>query len=73
MLHTIPAVVMEDGTIKLLEEIKISKQVNALVTILDDSYDVEGPLTTLLSQKSLAKDWDKPEEDEAWKHLQPEV
>ena len=73
MLHTIPAVLMEDGTIRLLEEIKISKQVNALVTILDDSYDVEGHFTSLLSQKSLAQDWDKPEEDEAWKHLQPEV
>jgi hypothetical protein len=24
----------------------------------------------LLSEVALAKDWDKPEEDEAWKHLQ---
>jgi hypothetical protein len=24
----------------------------------------------LLSEKALAKDWNKPEEDEAWSHLQ---
>jgi antitoxin FitA len=27
--------------------------------------------TVLLSQDALAKDWDRPEEDEAWAHLQP--
>ena len=25
--------------------------------------------TALLSERSLAEDWDVPEEDEAWKHL----
>ena len=25
--------------------------------------------TALLSERSLAEDWDAPEEDEAWKHL----
>jgi len=27
------------------------------------------PETMLMSEKSLAKDWDTPEEDEAWKTL----
>jgi hypothetical protein len=25
----------------------------------------------VLSERALAKDWDKPEEDAAWSHLQP--
>ena len=28
------------------------------------------PETALLSEAALAKDWERPEEDEAWKHLQ---
>ena len=28
-------------------------------------------LGLLMSEKSLAKDWLRPEEDEAWAHLQP--
>ena len=27
------------------------------------------PLTMLMSEKSLSKDWDTPEEDEAWANL----
>jgi hypothetical protein len=27
--------------------------------------------TALLAEAALAEDWLKPEEDEAWKHLQP--
>lgn len=28
--------------------------------------------TAWLSEPALAKDWDRPEEDEAWAHLQPD-
>lgn len=31
---------------------------------------VEAGENALLSEKSLAKDWDKPEEDEAWQAFQ---
>ena len=31
--------------------------------------EVEVPLTALLSEKSLAKEWLNPQEDEAWKDL----
>lgn len=27
--------------------------------------------TALLSEAALARDWNRPEEDEAWSHLQP--
>jgi len=40
---------------------------------LDDMESSESPPmeTVLLSQQLLAEDWERPEEDEAWKHLQP--
>jgi len=31
---------------------------------------VNGPETALLSEPALAEDWSRPEEDEAWSHLQ---
>jgi len=40
------------------------------VTILDEE---PAPLTlepTLLSERALAEDWNRPEEDAAWAHLQ---
>ena len=37
---------------------------------LDDEETIG---TALLSEASLAVDWDRPEEDEAWSHLQPEA
>jgi hypothetical protein len=42
----------------------------ALVTILEDRR-VAGPSeSALLSEAALAEDWDRPEEDAAWSHLQ---
>jgi len=35
-----------------------------------DTRDVSE--TALLSEEALAEDWNRDEEDEAWKHLQPE-
>jgi len=28
--------------------------------------------SALLSEEALAQDWNRPEEDEAWSHIQPE-
>jgi hypothetical protein len=42
----------------------------ALVTILDETQTIAAPETALLSEPALAADWNRPEEDEAWSHLQ---
>jgi hypothetical protein len=42
----------------------------ALVTILDERPTDQPSETALLSEVALAEDWDRPEEDDAWKHLQ---
>jgi hypothetical protein len=71
MLQTVQAVVDKNGKVCLLESIQLSKPRRALVTILDDEvFDDLPNITALLSEQALATDWDRPEEDEAWAHLQ---
>ena len=42
----------------------------ALVTIMEEAPSIND--TTLLSEAALAEDWNRPEEDAAWAHLQPD-
>lgn len=62
-----------DGKLKTLSEDKLTA-VYHFVSFLADSdlelSEASALETALLSEKSLAKDWDTPEEDEAWSHLE---
>ncbi|WP_062196840.1 hypothetical protein [Caldimonas taiwanensis] len=69
MKQTVEAIIDEQGHVRLAEPIKIIGTHRALVTILDEA-PVEIDETTQLAEKTLAEDWLKPEEDEAWTHLQ---
>ncbi len=40
---------------------------------LFEEENLDGRLTYLASEKSLARDWLSKEEDEAWAHLQKEI
>ena len=74
MIRTVEAEIDEHGNVRLLEAIQLPSVRRALVTILDASFDAaEGGArdTALLSEMALAKDWNQPEEDRAWSHLQP--
>ncbi|HEV2880407.1 MAG TPA: hypothetical protein VGX24_03790 [Pyrinomonadaceae bacterium] len=73
MIQTIKAVVDERGRVRLLEEVKLTGARRALVTILDEAPVAEASETALLSEQALAADWTRPEEDEAWSHLQPQA
>ena len=54
---------------RLLEPIHLDRRRRALVTILaDEPSDIHE--TALLSEASLAADWNRPEEDSAGAHLQ---
>ena len=68
MIRTVEAVVDSSGNVRLLEEVQLPGPRRALVTILEDAPRSEE--TALLSEAALA-DWDRPEEDAAWSHLQP--
>jgi hypothetical protein len=68
MLRTVEATIDETGNVRLLEPLQLSSTRRALVTILDETH--AGPETALLSEPVLAADWNRPEEDAAWSHLQ---
>jgi len=70
MIRTIEAVVDERGRVRLLEQVQLPLSRRALVTILEEPPRSEQE-AALLSQPVLAEDWERPEEDEAWSHLQP--
>lgn len=72
MIRTVEAVIDEDGSVRLLENVQLKASRRALVTILDEQPVQAIDDVTLLSESALAQDWDRPEEDAAWSHVQPE-
>jgi hypothetical protein len=72
MIRTVEAIVDEHGRVRLLEEVKLPEARQALVTILEEAPRPGASETALLSEPALAQDWERPEADEAWSHLQPE-
>jgi hypothetical protein len=72
MLRTIEAVVEEDGRVRLLEPVDLQTPRRALLTILDEPAEDTVRLPAQISEAVL-KDWNRPEEEAAWRHLQPEA
>ena len=70
MHRTVEAIVEADGRVRLLEPVEIGTARRALVTILEEPADDAVNLSALLSESALA-DWSRPEENDAWSHLQP--
>ncbi len=70
MIQTHEAVIDENGTVRWLEEAHLPASRRALVTILEGAPSIHFSETTLLSEAALACDWNRPEEDAAWAHLQ---
>ena len=70
MIRTVEAVIDEQGNVRLLEPIRPRTARRAFVMILDEDPADRASETALLSEAALAEDWNRPEEDEAWSHLQ---
>ena len=73
MIQTYQALVSKDGGIQLLQELKLDSPKRALLVVFNEELEeslYEKSLPYLLSENSLAKDWNRPEEDEAWAYLQ---
>jgi hypothetical protein len=70
-MQTIEAIIDEQGRVRLLEAVRIPAPRRALVTILEEEPAEHVHETALLSEAALAEDWNRPEEDAAWSHLQP--
>ena len=62
MYTTIEAEVDEKGNIRPKEPVSLVPGSRVLITVLEP----EGVDTALLSEPSLAADWQRPEEDAAW-------
>jgi hypothetical protein len=69
MSQTFEAIIEPDSKVLLLEDGQLTES-RALVVILEDEPGLTVPVTALLSEQALAEDWNGPEEDEAWAHLQ---
>jgi len=71
MSKSIEAEMDQDGNVHLKKPVRLKKKHRVIITILDDqSSDGQLPETAVLSEESLSRDWSRPEEDEAWSHLQ---
>ncbi|MCA9970427.1 MAG: hypothetical protein KC425_09445 [Anaerolineales bacterium] len=69
MLQTFEGVIDKNGKLRLLEPIKLPKSRRVIITILNEEPTDETINLALLSEPALARDWERPEEDEAWSHL----
>jgi hypothetical protein len=66
MIRTAEAVIDEHAIVRLLEPVEVTGVRRALVTILDEEPNSLTHETAILSERSLAEDWNRPEEDAAW-------
>jgi hypothetical protein len=69
MIKTVEAIIGTDGVVRLLEPVPVPAARRALVTILDEAPVPHPNESALLTEAALA-DWNRPEEDAAWAHLQ---
>jgi len=69
MLKSFEGIIDQKGRLKTFEQIQLSKPHRVIITILDETADDENINLALLSESALARDWNRPEEDEAWSHL----
>jgi len=70
MLRTVEAVIDVQGHVHLLEPISLAGARRAIVTIFEEEPGTSIHETASLSEAVLAQDWNRPEEDAAWSHLQ---
>ena len=68
MIKTVEAVIDDKGRVKLLSPLRLQSRRRALVLILDEPGRNDDE-TARISEAALS-DWNRPEEDAAWSHLQ---
>ncbi len=70
MIQTVEAVVSPEGIVRLLKPMQVAGARRALVTILDEEPLSDAMEWARLSESAFGEDWNRPEEDKAWAHLQ---
>lgn len=69
MLQAIEGLIDENGKLQILGQVALPKSRRVIITILDEEPLDDAINLALLSEAALARDWERPEEDEAWSHL----
>ena len=69
MIQSIEAEIDHEGNVRLLAPVHLESTRRAIVLILDEPVSFVDE-TAVLSEAAL-EDWNRPEEDAAWSHLQP--
>ena len=69
MLQAIEGVTDKHGRLHLPRAVKLPRLRRVIITILDEEPSESNASSALLSEAVLARDWERPEEDEAWSHL----
>lgn len=64
----IPKILLEESGLRNKVELKVEKGQIHVIAVSEDKTEVTD--TMHMSEKSLEADWNKPEEEEAWKSLQ---
>lgn len=67
MMRSVEAVIETDGDIHLKEPVHVAHPCRAIVTIMEEPEVSE---TARLTEAALGEDWNRPEEEAAWSHLQ---
>ena len=67
----IPKLLLDESGLDNEVELEVKKGEIRIIAAKTNRHPVNN--TLLLSEKSLGTDWNRPEEDEAWKSLQQEV
>lgn len=70
MIQTVEAVIEPNGTVRLLQPLRVDEPRRALLTVLPTHLLTDE--VTLFSEPALA-DWNRPEEDEAWSYLSQDM
>ena len=67
-MKSLEATIETDGRIHFKEAVSLPSTCHVIVTFLETP--TSPPETALLSEDALGTDWNRPEEDVAWAHLQ---
>ncbi len=69
MLKSVEAIIEKNGEVRLQKPIHLRTRCRAILTILDEKPEIIAE-TALMSEVALSEDWNRPEEEKAWSHLQ---
>ena len=71
-MKSIEGTLEKNGQLRLFKKVRLAKPRRVRITFLDDDMadQSKGSFNAGLSESALVTDWNRPEEDEAWQHLQ---